>query len=110
MKPRPHGEIMDPEVERQGRAIKDILGEREYQRRRWSIEDDAAKTPEYWLGVLTIWLGKAGQETPVYQGANYSRERFRKRVTQLGAICATILEATDQDGAGDGRGSEEDEA
>ena len=100
MKPRHNDEeIVDT---RQGRAIKSILGERDYQRRRWSIEEDKSKPPEYWLGVLSIYLGKAGQETPVYQGQNYSTERFRKRVTQIGAICATILEATDPNGSDEG--------
>lgn len=99
--PKPLGGIVDEASKRQARAIRGILAEMGYQRQRWSIEADKAKPPEYWLGVLTIWLGKAGQETPVYQGSNYSRERFRKRITQLGAICATILEVTD--GNGDGR-------
>jgi hypothetical protein len=106
MTDEPHGEIMDPEVKRRADAIKAIVGEREYQRLRWTIEEDKSKPPEYWLGVLTIYLGKAGQETPVYQGSNYSKERFRKRVTQIGAICATILEATDPNGTGEGETDE----
>jgi hypothetical protein len=100
------GEIMDPEDRRQGIAIRGILNEMEYQRRRWSVKEDEAKPPEYWLGVLAIYLGKAGQETPVYQGSNFNMSRFRKRVTQIGAICATILEVTGGDGH-DGRDAEE---
>lgn len=95
--------------ERSHRATSAILEEREYQRRRWSTKEDLARPPEYWLGVLTIYLGKAGQEAPVYQGSNYSPERFRKRVTQLGAICHAILECTDTREKSDGGDQGEEE-
>jgi len=75
-------------------VIDAILQERDYQLHRWTVEDDRRKTPEEWVSILSIYLGKIAMETPQYQNDNYSEERFKKRVQQLTAIGAAILEAT----------------
>ena len=82
---------------RQRQAIDAILKEREYQRQRWS--DDQRKTMVQWIGILAVYVGKAAQETPLYR--ENALESFRKRIVQIGAICAAILEETD------GRGEEQ---
>jgi hypothetical protein len=73
------------------------LEERDYQLQRWTVEDDRAKTPEEWLSVLSVYMGKLAMETPQYQRSNFTMAKFRKRVQQLAAIGAAILEATDEE-------------
>lgn len=78
------------------RAIEAMLEERDYQARRWTPEDDQARSPEEWLSILTTWLGKAGNECPAFRPQDdQSRAAFRKRIVQLGAICLAVLEATE---------------
>lgn len=74
-------------------VIDSILQERDYQLQRWTVDDDRGKTPEEWVSILSIYVGKIAMETPQYQNQNYSEERFRKRVQQLTAIGAALLEA-----------------
>lgn len=72
-------------------ALDTVVAEREYQRRRWS-ENDSTRTPEEWVSVLSIYLGKISQETPTYKGAAYNRIRLRERMIQLSAITLSALE------------------
>ena len=86
---------MDNRRREEGRrlVIEAILQERDYQLERWTVDDDREKTPEEWVSILSIYLGKIAMEAPQYQNANYSGERFEKRVRQLTAIGAAILES-----------------
>ena len=79
------------------RALDDIIEERDYQLRRWSEDADREKQLGEWLVILTVYLGKAAQCTYPYNYTDdeHAQGQFRKRVTQLAAICAAILEATD---------------
>lgn len=80
------------------RALDEIIKERNYQMLRWTPEHDKGHTPSEWLAILTVYLGKAAMECPPYnQMPNEARrtEAFRKRIRQVGAICAAILESTE---------------
>lgn len=75
-----------------------IVEEREKQRHIVATaEEDRLKPPGDWIGTLTIWLGKAAQETPLSRGRAYSPGMFRKRLIQIAAICLAALEATDDE-------------
>lgn len=73
-------------------AFDRVAEERTYQKQRWSPDHDSTKTPEEWLVLLEVYLGKAAQEAPAYKGPAYNRESFRKRLEQLGALAIAALE------------------
>ena len=50
------------------------------------------KTPSDWLAAICVSIGKAAQESPLYQGPNYHKERFKKRLIQAAAICVAAIE------------------
>lgn len=77
-------------------AIDAILKERDYQLSRFSAETDTTKTPEEWITILQIFLGKAAMETAQYREGNFSLAGFRKRVTQVTAIGMAILETMER--------------
>jgi len=77
-------------------AIDSILAERAYQVQRWEMSDQQ-KSPEDWLAVLTVYMGKTAQELPLYQGPNASLDKIRKRFTQIAAVCIAAIEALDQE-------------
>lgn len=71
-----------------------IVTERTYQKQRWSPEHDKSHTPEEWHIILSAWMGKLANETPLFQGeAYYDRKKFLKRLAQIGAIAAAAYEA-----------------
>jgi hypothetical protein len=78
-------------------ALDDIVRERDYQLQRWSTDHDEQHTANSWLTILTVYLGKAAQCVYPYTYADDtpSKAQFKKRITQLGAICAAILEVFD---------------
>ena len=78
-----------------------VTREREHQRRRWTDEADKRRTLAEWVAVLSIFLGKAAMETPLYQ-AKLSTTSFKKRIVQIAAICMAILEAIDEGEADEG--------
>ena len=74
-----------------------MLEERKYQTQRWTPEDDLGRTPEEWLSIITTWVGKAGNECAAFRPQDdQAKAAFRKRVTQIGAICLAVLEATEE--------------
>jgi hypothetical protein len=73
-------------------ALEAILNEREYQRGRWGTQHDRKHTPSDWYVILSVWMGKLAQETPLFQGA-FDVRKFLKRLAQLGAISAAAYEA-----------------
>jgi len=80
------------------RAIDEIIKERNHQMLRWTPEHDEGHTPAEWLSILTVYMGKAAMECPPYNMLPNQKQRlesFRKRVRQVGAICAAILESTE---------------
>jgi len=79
----------------QRRVIDDIIVERERQRSEFSEEADKHRSLEAWAGIITIWLGKALMETPLYLGRAANRRLFRARLVKIAAICVAALEATD---------------
>lgn len=83
------------------RIVSLIAREREHQRRRWTDEADKRRTPADWIAVLSIFIGKAAMETPLYQ-AKLSTTSFKKRIVQIAAICMAILEAIDEGGTDEG--------
>jgi hypothetical protein len=75
-----------------------IVEEREKQRRMVATyEEDKNKPPGDWVGTLTIWLGKAAQETPLSRGRAFSPGMFRRRLIQIAAICLAALETIDDE-------------
>jgi membrane-anchored protein YejM (alkaline phosphatase superfamily) len=81
------------------KALDEIIQERDYQLQRWSEDHDEKHSSNEWLAILTVYLGKAAQCVYPYASADdqSSRAQFRKRVTQLGAVCAAILEVLSQE-------------
>ena len=76
------------------RAVLDrVLEERDYQRTRWMSDKD--HSPRDWTVIMTVWLGKASSNTYPYHYADDpdAVKAFKKRVTQLAAICLAALEA-----------------
>lgn len=71
-------------------AIRYVIEEREYQIRKWGSNHDATHTPEEWINILTVYLGKTAKETNVFEG---SEEKFMKRLIQLAAISVAAIEA-----------------
>lgn len=86
-----------PKTQRMYAALDEIVEERNYQKARWSPEHDRRRCPAEWLAILTVYMGKAAMECPPYQPTHQKMAVFRKRVRQIGAICAAILEATDKE-------------
>jgi hypothetical protein len=83
-----------PEAEAQRAALDAIIQEREYQKTRWKPDHDKSHTPEEWHVILSVWLGKLANETPMFQGeAYYDKKKFLKRLAQMGAIAAAAYEA-----------------
>lgn len=76
------------------RAIDAIIEERKYQRQHWSLTHDKEHTPEEWYIILGVWSAKLANETPTMAGeAYYDRQKFLKRLAQIGAIAAAAYEA-----------------
>ncbi len=75
------------------RAIDEILGEREHQNKKWGADHDREHTPEEWVTILSVYLGKAAYETPLYMHGPINKATFRKRLCQIAAIAAAAMEA-----------------
>jgi hypothetical protein len=85
----PSKERRDKKLSARRKVLDEIFEEMEYQDKRWGQDHDKKHTPEEWHVILTIYLGKLAQETPMFQGgANYDRAKFQKRLRQIGAIAA----------------------
>lgn len=80
-------------------ALREVLFERKYQLRRWSTEHDKGHIPSEWIAILSVYIGKAAMETPLY---GRTAAGFRKRVVQIAAICLAILESMESNN-GDSR-------
>jgi len=90
----PQEERREPVLEAQRLALNAIIEEREYQKNRWGPDHDKKHTPEEWHVILSVWLGKLANETPMFQGeAYYDKAKFLKRLAQMGAIAAAAYEA-----------------
>lgn len=71
-------------------AIDAILRERLYQTGIWA--DDKKHTAVDWTILLLNYLGKLSQEALVHKREGVNRDRVRKRIRQIGAICVAALE------------------
>ena len=83
-----------PKTRKMFAALAEIVEERNYQTARWTPEHDKEHSPAEWLAILAVYIGKAAMECPPYTTSPKKMAAFRKRVRQVGAICAAILEAT----------------
>jgi len=87
-------ERRDLETKAQQAALDAIIKEREYQRKRWRPEHDKKHTEEEWHTILSVWMGKLANETPMFQGEGfYDKAKFLRRLAQVGAIAAAAYEA-----------------
>ena len=87
-------EKRDPKLEARRKALDEIVKELDYQSQKWGAEHDKKHTPEEWHVILTVWMGKLAQETPMFQGeAYYDKAKFMKRLRQIGAISAAAIAA-----------------
>lgn len=89
------------ENEKESAVLARVLEERNYQRTRWTQEDpehDKKHTTMEWLAIMTVWAGKVAKSTYVYANPKdpASLKEFKKRVTQLAAICLAALEAVEE--------------
>jgi hypothetical protein len=79
------------------KVMNSVIDERNYQRTKWATEHDQNHTPEEWLTILGAYMGKAALETPIYHGNSANPAGFKKRLTQVAAICVAALEAMAND-------------
>jgi hypothetical protein len=77
-------------------ALDGVLEEREYQRNRWGTPHDQQHSRADWLTILTVYSGKIAENVTPYAASDdkESLRGFRKRLTQMAAICLAALEAT----------------
>ena len=73
------------------RVVDDVLQERDYQRGRWSVEDDVLHSDCEWVTILITWLGKAGSAA-----RSGDKSTLRKRLVQVAAISMAAVEALDR--------------
>jgi len=75
-----------------------VLEERSYQRKRWTSEHDKKHSPLEWSGIMSVWNGKVAKATHLYRNPDdpASLKEFKKRVTQLAAICIAALESVEE--------------
>jgi hypothetical protein len=90
-------EAQHPIDESLKKAMDGVAEELKYQKQKWGTDHDKQHSPEDWLTILTIWLGKLGQETPMFAGDDWHElPKFLKRLDQIAAIAisakATLLE------------------
>jgi len=78
------------------KAIDHIIEERVYQKQRWTVMDDQQRSPGEWVTILTVYMGKLATETREWKGGP-KPEQFKKRLIQLGAICAAAIEVLDDE-------------
>jgi hypothetical protein len=76
------------------KAIDEVLEERAFQDKKWGRSHDVEHTPEDWVAILTVYLGKVAYETPLYQHGPPRKEILRKRLCQVAAIAIAAMEAT----------------
>jgi hypothetical protein len=85
----PSEEQRDRKLQARRKALDEIIEELKYQDKRWGKDHDTKHTPEEWHIILTVYLGKLAQETPMFQGGGaYDKAKFQKRLRQIGAIAA----------------------
>lgn len=87
----------DPGGQKARAALQAVIDEREYQRHRWDTPHDRQHSRAGWLTILNVWMGKTAENVAPYAAADdkESLRGFRKRLTQIAAICLAALEATD---------------
>jgi len=74
-------------------ALNTVLKERDKQRGQWGPEHDREHDVTDWHTILSVYLGKLGYETPLYQQAGFDKEKAKKRLVQISAIALAAVEA-----------------
>ena len=79
------------------KAVQAVLTERDYQMQRWSSEHDKKHSTQDWASIMAVYTGKVVSTTYPYDHTDspQGKESFKKRVTQLAAICLAALEAVE---------------
>ena len=88
----------DAEAATRRKAVQAVLEERDYQMKRWSFEHDKKHSSQDWASIMTVYLGKVASTTYPYDYTDspQGKESFRKRTTQLAAICLAALESVSE--------------
>jgi len=73
-------------------AMARLVSEREFQNRRWSVENEARKDPNEWVALVTMYAGKLAQESPAYKQGAFDMKKFLQRSVELSALCMTLVE------------------
>ena len=74
-------------------ALNAVLKERDKQRAQWGAEHDKTHDVTDWHTILSVFLGKLGYETPLYQQTGFDKEKAKKRLVQISAIALAAVEA-----------------
>ena len=73
-------------------AMSRLVSEREFQKRRWSVENEARKDPNEWVALISMYAGKLAQESPAYKQGAFDMQRFLQRAVELSALSMTLVE------------------
>jgi hypothetical protein len=82
------------------KVLDGIIEERDYQRKRWEPDHDKSHTPEEWLLILSVYMGKSAMATKMYRGKT-DIENLKKRLTQMAAICMAAIESLEDSSLSD---------
>jgi len=69
------------------------LEERHKQRNKWGYAHDVRHNVADWHIILSVYLGKLGYETELYQQSGFDKEKAKKRLVQISAIALAAVEA-----------------
>ena len=88
----------DADAAHRRKAVQAVLEERDYQTKRWTLEHDRKHSSQDWASIMAVYVGKVASTTYPYDYTDspQGKESFRKRTTQLAAICLAALEAIDE--------------
>lgn len=80
---------MNTRREERKNIYEEIDNEREYQDKKWGLENDNQNTSNDWITYITAWAGKA------YSFPS-NKENFRKNMVKVAAIAVAAIETCDR--------------